>query len=72
MNLFNLSSMLATRLRSRRGQGTVEYVGIVLAVGALLLALGAAFRSNKIHDPIVNSITDAIRTLINDIVKGKN
>lgn len=27
------------RLRDRRGQGTVEYLGLVLAVGALLLAV---------------------------------
>ena len=27
------------RLADRRGQGTVEYLGLVLAVGALLLAV---------------------------------
>ena len=32
---------LVARLTDRRGQGTVEYLGLVLAVGALLLAVGA-------------------------------
>jgi hypothetical protein len=54
---------LADRLRTSRGQGTVEYVGIVLAVGALLLALtgalpGQAARSvgKKVEAAVVNAI----------------
>jgi hypothetical protein len=30
---------VAHRMADRRGQGTVEYLGLVLAVGALLLAV---------------------------------
>jgi hypothetical protein len=30
---------VAHRMTDRRGQGTVEYLGLVLAVGALLLAV---------------------------------
>src|SRR5262249_10209441 len=37
--LTTILAPLARRAHRARGQGTVEYVGIVLAVGALLLAL---------------------------------
>ena len=35
-------------LQAERGQGTVEYVGIVLAVAALLVAVAAAI-DNKVE-----------------------
>lgn len=38
-SLLNRAGALLARLTDRRGQGTVEYLGLVLAVGALLLAV---------------------------------
>jgi hypothetical protein len=40
--VLNAVRQQASRLRHSCGQGTVEYVGIVLAVGALLLAFTSA------------------------------
>ena len=52
-------------LHAERGQGTVEYVGIVLAVAALLVAVAAAI-DNKVGGPIatalVHRLQDAVDT----------
>ena len=46
------------RLRGSRGQGTVEYVGIVLAVGALLLALATPM--GQLAAPIAKKLASAV------------
>lgn len=38
-SLLHRAGALLAALTDRRGQGTVEYLGLVLAVGALLLAV---------------------------------
>jgi len=55
-------------LRSRRGQGTVEYIGLLLAIGVLLLAVnkglgngGAAGIPAKITSSIVTAIDKVVR-----------
>jgi hypothetical protein len=51
------------RLASTQGQGTVEYVGIVLVVGALLLALKGGFAGNAgktIGAKITQAVVDAM------------
>ena len=48
----------ARHLRDTRGQGTVEYVGIVLAVGALLLALVGPLRGKA--TPIATKVAAAV------------
>jgi Flp pilus assembly pilin Flp len=53
-------------IRSERGQGSVEYLGIVLVVGAIMLALiGLAGAFDD--DGILNAITDGIEDAINSL-----
>jgi hypothetical protein len=65
-----LTGYLQTRLiRSERGQGSVEYVGIVLVVGAIMLALiGVASGASVtgIRTAITDGIKDAIDALSGD------
>ena len=58
---------LIARLRDTRGQGTVEYVGIVLAIGALLLAFSSALPkqaatsvAKKVESAVVKAIDNTI------------
>jgi hypothetical protein len=54
------------RLASARGQGTVEYVGIVIVVGVLLVALKAGVGDtwHAIANKISASVSDAIQTVM--------
>jgi hypothetical protein len=56
------------RLARDAGQGTVEYVGIVIAVGALLLALNATIGGDagKIGDRIRSGVVHAIDQITAD------
>ena len=50
-------------LRSERGQGTVEYVGLVLLIAgvlAVVVAASGAFGGKAIGTAIVNQIKEAI------------
>jgi hypothetical protein len=55
------------QLASARGQGTVEYVGIVIVVGVLLVALkaGVGDAGHTIANKISASVSDAIQTVMN-------
>jgi len=64
--LTSLRALIA-RLRPTRGQGTVEYVGIVLAVGALLLAFTSALPrqaatsvAKKVESAVVKAIDNTV------------
>ena len=50
-------------LRREDGQGTVEYVGIMLLIGTVLTAVVAAATNNNfsLHTTIINEVRDAIR-----------
>jgi hypothetical protein len=62
---------LRGRLARRRGQGTVEYVGIVLAVGTLLLALATPM--GHLAGPIAAKIAAAVKDAIDTTVShGKS
>jgi Flp pilus assembly pilin Flp len=53
---------LAARLgRDERGQGTVEYVGLAMAVGVLLLAVGSYLGSDH---GIGSIVTGAIKSAV--------
>jgi hypothetical protein len=55
------------RLASAQGQGTVEYVGIVLVVGALLLALKGGFAhisTTAISTKLVSAVSQAIASVV--------
>ena len=54
------------RLAGCRGQGTVEYVGIVIVIGVLLVALKAGMgdQGGAIAHKISKSVSDAIQTVM--------
>jgi hypothetical protein len=58
------------RLASAQGQGTVEYVGIVLVVGALLLALKSGLGTD-VGTKVGGKLTAAVADAIDTVVKGK-
>jgi hypothetical protein len=57
-------------LSSSRGQGTVEYVGIVIVIGVLLVALKAGMgdQGGTIAHKISKSVSDAIQ----GVIEGKS
>ena len=63
---------LITRLQTERifqlerGQGTVEYVGIVLAVAALLVAVAAAI-DNKVGGPIATALVHKLQDAVTQV-----
>lgn len=52
-------TQLVDRARGQGGQGTVEYLGILVAVGALLIAVKTGMRGS-IATRVTNQISDAI------------
>jgi Flp pilus assembly pilin Flp len=52
----------ADRARSQSGQGTVEYAGLAMAIGVLLLAVGS-YLGGKDHG-IGGVVTAAIKTAV--------
>ena len=61
----------AHRLRAERGQGTVEYVGIVLAVAALLVAVAAAI-DNKVGGPIATALVHRLQEAVAQVGNAKH
>ena len=54
------------RRAGERGQGTVEYVGLILLVGILLAGVVTAsqgFSDNSIATAVVNKLKDAIQSV---------
>jgi len=67
--LLNVLRRLAERVRVSRGQGTVEYVGIVLAIGALLLAFSTALpkqAASSIAKKVESAVVKAIDKTVGD------
>jgi len=58
-------------LRAERGQGTVEYVGIVLAVAALLVAVAAAI-DNKVGGPIATALVRRLQEAVTQVGTAKH
>ena len=58
----------AARVPSEDGQGTVEYVGLAMAIGVLLLAVGGYL--GKDHG-IGSIITGAIKSALQQASSGK-
>ena len=57
-------------LQAERGQGTVEYVGIVLAVAALLVAVAAAI-DNKVGGPIATALVHRLQEAVTQVGNAK-
>jgi hypothetical protein len=58
-------------LHAERGQGTVEYVGIVLAVAALLVAVAAAI-DNKVGGPIATALVHRLQEAVTQVGNAKH
>lgn len=63
-----LLDRFVTRLRDERGQGTVEYVALILLVGAVLAGVVAAtkgkqFGASGIAEAIVKQMKKALETV---------
>jgi hypothetical protein len=60
---------LATRLASERGQGTVEYVGLILLVSMLMVGMVAAMKGfngtsgTEIAEVIISKIKQAVNAI---------
>lgn len=67
--LIRSSITLRDRLADRRGQGTVEYVGLILLVALMMLGVLAVLKGTKISqgkelgELIVRKIKEAIETV---------
>jgi hypothetical protein len=71
--VLNVPRRLARRLRASRGQGTVEYVGIVLAIGALLLAFSTALpkqAATSVAKKVESAVVKAIDKTVGDDGNG--
>lgn len=67
-----MTHRLAARiLHADRGQGTVEYVGIVLAVAALLVAVAAAI-DNKVGGPIATALVHRLQEAVTQVGAAKH
>ena len=73
LNTLALTLWLDTRRRlaSSRGQGTVEYVGIVLVIGALLIALKSGVAGDN-GSGIAAKLTKAVSGAIDTVMKDKS
>jgi Flp pilus assembly pilin Flp len=68
----SMTRLLAARiLQAERGQGTVEYVGIVLAVAALLVAVAAAI-DNKVGGPIATALVHKLQEAVTQVGNAKH
>ena len=68
----SMASRIASRaVHAERGQGTVEYVGIVLAVAALLVAVAAAI-DNKVGGPIATALVHRLQEAVNQVGNAKH
>ena len=71
MSLSIKRAVVADMLRVERGQGTVEYVGIVLAVAALLVAVAAAI-DNKVGGPIATALVHRLQEAVTQVGNAKH
>jgi hypothetical protein len=71
MSLSTTRVVAARLLTSERAQGTVEYVGIVLAVAALLVAVAAAI-DNKVGGPIATALVHKLQDAVAQVGNGKH
>jgi hypothetical protein len=62
---------LTTGALREDGQGTVEYVGIVLAVAALLVAVAAAI-DNKVGGPIATALVRRLQDAVTQVGTAKH
>ena len=67
--MLHLGTRLFTRLRSQDGQGTVEYVGLILLVALLMVGMVAAMKGFQGAQglELAETIVDKIRGAVNKV-----
>ena len=67
--MLHLGIRLFTRLRSQAGQGTVEYVGLILLVALLMVGMVAAMKGFQGAQglELAETIVDKIRGAVNKV-----
>ena len=67
--MLHLGTRLVTRLRSPAGQGTVEYVGLILLVALLMVGMVAAMKGFQGAQglELAETIVDKIRGAVNKV-----
>jgi hypothetical protein len=71
MSLSRTRIVAARMLQAESAQGTVEYVGIVLAVAALLVAVAAAI-DNKVGGPIATALVRKLQEAVTQVGNSKH
>ena len=61
--------LLGERLRRQDGQGTVEYVALILLVAAVMAAVVAATTNKSEGATIAKKVTDEIKSAIEEVGK---
>jgi hypothetical protein len=64
--MYELMGRAHAALMSERGQGTVEYVGLVLLIAAVLagvVAVGESLKGGGIAEVVVRKLNDTIKNL---------
>jgi hypothetical protein len=68
---YQLFGRLHAVLAGQRGQGTVEYVGLILLLAVVLAGVVAAAGGLKGDDTIPNAIIEKLERAIEDVGAGK-
>jgi H+/gluconate symporter-like permease len=68
--MYELMGRAHAALVSERGQGTVEYVGLILLLGVILAGVVKASGGFSKTD-IANAVVEKLKTAIDDVGGGK-
>lgn len=71
VNLLRAGDALRRRLADQRGQGTVEYVGLILLVAGVLAAVVVWARSKAGDQQIGKKVTDQLKQAIDQTAGAK-
>ena len=64
-------ALMRERLRSQAGQGTVEYVALILLVAGVMAAVVAAGKGHKDGKTIADKLTNELKQAIDSVGTGK-
>jgi pilus assembly protein Flp/PilA len=62
MTSLSAASALAGRLRERRGQTSIEYIGIIVVVAVLI----AAIAGSGVADDLTRALEDSVRDVVGE------
>ena len=64
-------ALLGQRIRGQMGQGTVEYVALILLVAMVMAAVAGATTNRSEGLSIAKKVTDTLKDSIDSVGKGK-